>query len=267
MWNLGREPSTDDLTVTSASSPHHYSHNNNKSSNQKSLEASAAAAGSLRPSALHLPQAQPDISLLEAQPDPPAPFTIDTSHYNTSRVVINPGTPTEPTYELEKKGHTSVIRVSYPGPGDHIHHQPPPPQQQTVLKSFQPGGGVAASDRTSASQQQHHHHSSSHHQQQTSSSNRDVTSAPPKHRSRSPPSSSSLTASSGGPAATVPIVQRVPPPPIRQDSAMGLESFHFVAVLGRGHFGKVSEQFFFHSACIFNKKARFGKLICKVKQG
>ena len=245
MWNLGREPSTDDLTVTSASSPHHYSHNNNKSSNQKSLEASAAAAGSLRPSALHLPQAQPDISLLEAQPDPPAPFTIDTSHYNTSRVVINPGTPTEPTYELEKKGHTSVIRVSYPGPGDHIHHQPPPPQQQTVLKSFQPGGGVAASDRTSASQQQHHHHSSSHHQQQTSSSNRDVTSAPPKHRSRSPPSSSSLTASSGGPAATVPIVQRVPPPPIRQDSAMGLESFHFVAVLGRGHFGKVSEQFFF----------------------
>ena len=226
MWNLGTEGRTDDLTVTSAGS-HHYSttHNNNKSSNQKS-------SGDIRPSALHLPQAQPDISLLEAQPDPPAPFTIDTSHYNTSRVVINPGTPTEPTYELEKKGHTSVIRVSYPGPADHQqpavpHHQQPPqqqpPQQQTVLKSFQPSGGVVLpSLPTSAS----HHHQS----------NRDVH-HPPKHRSRSPPSSSvgggSTTTTGQG------VVQRVAPPPIRQDSAMGLESFHFVAVLGRGHFGKV----------------------------
>lgn len=30
-----------------------------------------------------------------------------------------------------------------------------------------------------------------------------------------------------------------PPVPVRSDSAMGLESFHFIAVLGRGHFGKV----------------------------
>jgi hypothetical protein len=226
VWNLGTEPSTDDLTVTSASSAHHYStHNNNKSSNQKSSD---NVGSNLRPSALHLPQAQPDISLLEAQPEPPPPFTIDTSHYNTSRVVINPGTPTEPTYELEKKGHTSVIRVSYPGPGDYhqLSQQQPPPPQPTVLKSFQPGGPT--NDRTSNS---HHSHQLNppHHQP---SSHRDVSSSG-KHRSRSPPSSSAV-------AASVPIVQRVAPPPIRQDSAMGLESFNFVAVLGRGHFGKVS---------------------------
>jgi len=101
------------------------------------------------------------------------PFTIDTSHYNTSRVVINSATPAEPTYELEKKGHTSVIRVSYPGP------EPILPLAEPV-QSFQP-----AASRDS-----------------------------PGMRQRA-----SL--------------------PLRSDSTMGLDSFHFVAVLGRGHFGKV----------------------------
>ena len=103
------------------------------------------------------------------------PFTIDTSNYTTSRVVISPPNPTEPEYTLEKKGHTSVIRVSYPGPST-----PPTPDGATGF-----------------------HH--------------------PKVRESPPAQHSSHNR----------------PMNIRQDSTMGLDSFHFVAVLGRGHFGKV----------------------------
>jgi len=106
------------------------------------------------------------------------PFTIDTSNYNTSRVVITPQTPTEPTYELEKIGHTSVIRVSYPGP-----------EPGDSPKSF---SGNKGSSRDSPS---------AHHR--------------PSLAARGP------------------------------DAAMGLDSFQFVAVLGRGHFGKVSAGFLF----------------------
>jgi len=102
------------------------------------------------------------------------PFTIDTSNYNTSRVVISPPNPAEPEYTLEKKGHTSVIRVSYPGP-ENISSTPPTPDGATGFQK----------PRDSPSQ---------------------------SHR---------------------------PVLPIRSDSVMGLDSFHFVAVLGRGHFGKV----------------------------
>jgi len=102
------------------------------------------------------------------------PFTIDTSHYNTSRVVINPPTLTEPTYELEKKGHTSVIRVSYPGP-ETVQAVVPDPVQ-----SF----------------------------------NRQRDSPSSVHRLRDSPST-----------------HHRPSLPLRSDSAMGLESFHFVAVL------------------------------------
>ena len=102
------------------------------------------------------------------------PFTIDTSNYNTSRVVISPPNPTEPEYTLEKKGHTSVIRVSYPGP-ETTSSTPPTPDGATGFQKL----------RDSPSQ---------------------------SHR---------------------------PVLPIRSDSVMGLDSFHFVAVLGRGHFGKV----------------------------
>ena len=47
---------------------------------------------------------------------PQEPYAIDTDRHR-SRVVISPQAATEPEYTLEKKGHTSVIRVSYPGPG------------------------------------------------------------------------------------------------------------------------------------------------------
>ena len=143
-WNLGQEPSR-----------HEPARQGSGNRNQK--------PETNRPAVLP----QPDTFQMDE------PF-IDTSHYKTSRVVITPGTPTEPTYELEKKGHTSVIRVSYPGPES---VQPPTPEP---AQSF--------------------------------------------HRQRDSPSA-----------------QHRPSLPLRQDSAMGLESFHFVAVLGRGHFGKVSQ--------------------------
>jgi len=108
------------------------------------------------------------------------PYTIDTDRHR-SRVVISPQTAAEPEYTLEKKGHTSVIRVSYPGP-DVTTSTPPggrTPDGAVGLSSFQPAR------RDSPGQ---------------------------AHR---------------------------PSLPLRSDAAMGLDSFHFVAVLGRGHFGKV----------------------------
>ena len=111
----------------------------------------------------------PDVMLTDEQP-----FIIDTSSYTTSRVVISPPNPSEPEYTLEKKGHTSVIRVSYPGPEVISSSTPPTPD------------GAAG----------YHHVRES-----------------PRQQPR--------------------------PLPIRSDSSMGLDSFHFVAVLGRGHFGKV----------------------------
>jgi len=113
--------------------------------------------------------------------DPEQPFTIDTSNYPTSRVVISPQNSSEPTYELEKKGHTSVIKVSYPGP----ETLPPSMVSQPMPD------GAAGYHRV-----------------------RDSPPAPPHQQHHRP-----MT--------------------IRQDSSMGLDSFHFVAVLGRGHFGKV----------------------------
>jgi len=107
------------------------------------------------------------------------PFTIDTSNYTTSRVVISPPNPAEPEYTLEKKGHTSVIRVSYPGP-------------ETISSTPPSVDGAAGYHRPPV---------------------RESPPAPPQQHHR--------------------------PLPIRQDSTMGLDSFHFVAVLGRGHFGKV----------------------------
>ena len=145
MWNLGHEPSIEPARPSASSR------------NQKS---EGGRSTTLPPADTLYPE---------------EPFTIDTSPYNTSRVVINPGTPTEPTYELEKKGHTSVIRVSYPGP-EVVQSLPEPPP------SFQ------------------------------------------KPARESP--------------KVMPAHPR-PSIPMRSDSAMGLESFHFVAVLGRGHFGKV----------------------------
>jgi len=147
-WNLGQEPSIPD-----------------KKGQKTGSEA--------RPPGKTPPRKQsytpPDVMLTDEQP-----FIIDTSSYTTSRVVISPPNPTEPEYTLEKKGHTSVIRVSYPGPEVISSSTPPTPD------------GAAG-----------YHH---------------VRESPRQHPR---------------------------PLPIRSDSTMGLDSFHFVAVLGRGHFGKV----------------------------
>lgn len=109
--------------------------------------------------------------------------TFPDAERHRSRVVISP--QAEPEYTLEKKGHTSVIRVSYPGP--EVTTSSTPPGART------PEGAVA----------------------------RDPLSSFQPARPRDSPG------------------QHRPSIPLRSDAAMGLDSFHFVAVLGRGHFGKV----------------------------
>jgi len=162
-WNLGQEPSVP---------------------SRKSQQSKASSGGDSRLSnAVTPPRRQsytpPDTVMVTDQ----EPYAIDTDRHR-SRVVISPQAATEPEYTLEKKGHTSVIRVSYPGPDVTSSSSTPPgsrtPDGAVGLSSFQP-----VRPRDSPSQ---------------------------THR---------------------------PSLPIRSDASMGLDSFHFVAVLGRGHFGKV----------------------------
>merc|ERR1719370_2553532 len=161
-WNLGQEPSVP---------------------SRKSQQSKASSGGDSRlDNAATPPRCQsytpPDTVMVTDQ----EPYAIDTDRHR-SRVVISPQAATEPEYTLEKKGHTSVIRVSYPGPDVTSSSSPPgsrTPDGAVGLSSFQP-----ARPRDSPSQ---------------------------THR---------------------------PSLPIRSDAGMGLDSFHFVAVLGRGHFGKV----------------------------
>ena len=158
-WNLGQEPSISDK----------------KGGVQHKTQADPRSAKTVTP-----PRKQSytptDVMITDE------PFTIDTSNYTTSRVVISPPNPAEPEYTLEKKGHTSVIRVSYPGP-ETLSSSTPPSVDGAAGYHRPP---VRESPPAPQQQQQHHR-----------------------------------------------------PLPIRQDSTMGLDSFHFVAVLGRGHFGKV----------------------------
>ena len=94
-WNLGQEPSISDK----------------KGGVQHKTQADPRSAKTVTP-----PRKQSytptDVMITDE------PFTIDTSNYTTSRVVISPPNPAEPEYTLEKKGHTSVIRVSYPLPSE-----------------------------------------------------------------------------------------------------------------------------------------------------
>ena len=159
-WNLGQEPSIPD-----------------KKGGHKTPTEHRATKAPTPPRKQSYSVQGTDVMISETE----QPFTIDTSNYPTSRVVISPQNSSEPTYELEKKGHTSVIKVSYPGPetlGPSMVTQP-----------MQDGATGYHNVRESPPAPQHQQH----------------------HRAMT----------------------------IRQDSSMGLDSFHFVAVLGRGHFGKV----------------------------
>ena len=130
---------------------------------------------------------------------------VDQHADNTSRVMISQAPPTgimgnqqlsatsgmaaanEATYELGKKGHTSVIRVSYSTLAEPVVTFPPDDEGNSVELPKLP--------QESKHQEQPH--------------------PVPYPRSRNVPS--------------------IP----RMDSQMGLESFKFCTVLGRGHFGKV----------------------------
>ena len=146
---------------------------------------------------------------------------------NTSRVVITtPQTPTspgqmpmpssasssviaEPVYELEKKGHTSVIRVSYPAPEPTVTFPPSDPSSPTKempTPPILPPTAPIPPARRSSSQ------------------------APP------PPPTTQMG------AASAYYNQHGPPLPLiaRTGGAnISLDNFKFSTVLGRGHFGKV----------------------------
>lgn len=137
---------------------------------------------------------------------------------NTSRVTVNqpgqhmqqqqqmqmpPAAQAEPVYELEKKGHTSVIRVSYPLPSE----------PSVTFPTLPP----------SAAQ--------------------DTPPIPPARRNAgNVPAGASMVgvaAGSAGATAMPPQLAKFPTLQIRSDSQMGLDNFKFCTVLGRGHFGKV----------------------------
>eukprot|EP00094_Tigriopus_californicus_P003780 TCALIF_03636-PA protein Name:"Similar to Pkn Serine/threonine-protein kinase N (Drosophila melanogaster)" AED:0.17 eAED:0.17 QI:0/0.92/0.85/1/0.53/0.64/14/537/1195 len=152
---------------------------------------------------------------------------------NTSRVVINPSegvqvTPagamappalnpalkSEPIYELEKKGHTSVIRVSYPAPEPGLSFPATPEQQpqQTLGVGEVPIPPVRNNRATGGA---------------SSSSNTAATTGAVLQFPK-PGSNSSISSS-----ATQKLLQA------GADGHMGLDNFNFCTVLGRGHFGKV----------------------------
>lgn len=157
-WNLGQEPNA----------PSRKSHTKQTSDTR-----------------LATPPRRQSYTPPDAQMVTDEPYTIDTDRHR-SRVVISPQTAAEPEYTLEKKGHTSVIRVSYPGPD-----AAPSSSSSTPTGARTPDGASGLS-----------------------------TFQPMKPRD--------------SPGQT-----HRPSLPLRSDSVMGLDSFHFVAVLGRGHFGKV----------------------------
>jgi hypothetical protein len=112
----------------------------------------------------------------------------------------------EPVYEMEKKGHTSVIRVSYPLPAEPSVTFPtlPPP---TVVHDIPP--------------------------------------VPPARRNAGGGGGGGQGAAVAGATAAVahPQLSQFPTLQIRSESQMGLDNFKFCTVLGRGHFGKVSHSF------------------------
>lgn len=119
----------------------------------------------------------------------------------------------EPVYEVGKKGHTSVIRVSYPSSEPMVTFPPegdsptapniPPPHAAST------GGHhhirMQQQSAPTGSQQPHHH--------------------PQPFPRRSSLMASTLAASESSAKTT--------------EASMSLENFKFCSVLGRGHFGKV----------------------------
>eukprot|EP00095_Tigriopus_kingsejongensis_P010801 maker-scaffold1931_size24754-snap-gene-0.10 protein:Tk10801 transcript:maker-scaffold1931_size24754-snap-gene-0.10-mRNA-1 annotation:"protein kinase n" len=135
---------------------------------------------------------------------------------NTSRVVINtpddPALPippsvnsnltSEPLYELEKKGHTSVIRVTYPAPESPLSY-PTPTEEAPIPPARSHRSNAAALSSSSAAG------TTLQFPQPTA-----LASVPP-------PTSGQKMLLAGA------------------DAHMGLDNFQFCTVLGRGHFGKV----------------------------
>ena len=127
------------------------------------------------------------------------------------------GQPGEAVYEVDKRGHTSVIRVSYPGPQQ---EQAPivtfPPDNEEHLQQQACGIHIAQGNNNEGILQSS--------QQKLSQQKQ----APiPYPRSRGATATAAVV--------VPPVIAALP----QADSQMGLDNFKFCTVLGRGHFGKV----------------------------
>merc|ERR1719245_310258 len=142
----------------------------------------------------------------------------NTQHKNAQAQSSGSVQPGEAVYEVDKRGHTSVIRVSYPSPQ----------QEQAPIVTFPP-------DNEEHLQQQAAACTNYHGQGNNNESNFHISqnSGQPKQAPIPFPRNRGANATSAAVAAAV--TAALP----QADTQMSLENFQFCTVLGRGHFGKV----------------------------
>ncbi|CAB4055328.1 PKN2 [Lepeophtheirus salmonis] len=186
-------------------------------------------------------------AVIPPKPAPRSSNTRSSSSSSSSTDKNGNAAHQEPVYELEKKGHTSVIRVSYPG-------SPESPSVHPVI-TFPSGddedeaGGCCTSVGPPITGSVHHPSSST---MMTTTTTTTTSSGTPSSRSNHPESSSNEQRLNNKNNNNVVVERSSRSPPTahprasmrfaniqRNDSNMGLESFKLVTVLGRGHFGKV----------------------------
>ena len=142
----------------------------------------------------------------------------NTQHKNAQAQSSGSVQPGEAVYEVDKRGHTSVIRVSYPSPQ----------QEQAPIVTFPPDNEEHLQQQAAACSNYHgqgNNNENSYHNSQNSGQPKQAPVPFPRNR--------------GANAASAAVAAAVTAALPHADSQMGLENFQFCTVLGRGHFGKV----------------------------
>ena len=143
----------------------------------------------------------------------------NTQHKNAQAQSSGSVQPGEAVYEVDKRGHTSVIRVSYPSPQ----------QEQAPIVTFPPDNEEHLQQQAAACTNYHgqgnNNESNFHISQQNSGQPKQAPIPFPRNRG------ANATSAAVAAAVTAALPQA--------DTQMSLENFQFCTVLGRGHFGKV----------------------------